>query len=204
VRIADDSPSNKDFDTTREFLADRKALDELKKVLGGPLTQDLVPVEAKDIFYELEMAALWRACGFTVDLDEPDVVVSGNGLSDRLGVACKYPSSWGQIHEHLSKEYKQITRNGYEGLVAIGLDQLVFNGMTNYMDFRQNPKHPLEVLQRATSEIMTNLVATRERDYPSEKPVDGAMVSLSAVGLYCDPAAMRSSVTGHLRPRSLA
>jgi hypothetical protein len=231
-KLADDSPIKKDFDTTREFLHDRKALEEgalmekwnhrvkefyhaqivvkrlidtvvtlkdqnrlksrLKQVLGGSLTQNFVPEAAKDYFYELEMAALWKDCGFTVELAEPDVVVSGNGLSAALGVACKYPSSWDQIHSHVSKGYKQITTHGYEGLVCIGLDQLVFNGMSNYMDFRQNDRHPLEIMESATGEAMTNLVRLRARDYPSEKPIDGAMLTMSAVGLHRQPAQLTS------------
>src|SRR5580704_11859480 len=134
VKLADDSPIKKDFDTTREFLNDKKMKEEavwmeewkprfkefyhaqivvkrlvdavvtlreqirlksrLKQVLGGSLTQDFVPEAAKDYFYELEMAALWKDWEFTVELAEPDVVVSGNGLSAALAVACKYPSSW--------------------------------------------------------------------------------------------------------------
>jgi hypothetical protein len=33
-------------------------------------------------------------------------------------VASKYLSSWEQIHDHVSKGYRQITRHGYEGLAA--------------------------------------------------------------------------------------
>lgn len=231
VKLAD-SPIKNDFDTTREFLHDRRTMEEsawmakwnprfkefyhaqivahrlteavvilkdqnklksrLKQVLGGTLTQDFEPDAAKDYFYELEMAALWKECGFVVELAEPDVVVSGNGLSAPLGVACKYPSGLGSLHEHISKGYKQITKHGYEGLVAIGLDQFVFKGMSNFMDFRQNDKPPLEIMERATTEAMTNLVALRDRDYPAEKPIDGAMITMSAIGIYGNPAGLTS------------
>jgi hypothetical protein len=230
LNLAADSPIAKDFDTTREFLSDRRTLEEsvwlpkwdprfkefyhaqivvhrltnavvilrgqqklrsrLKQVLGGSLTQNFEPEAAKDYFYELEMAALWKECGFTVELEEPDVVVSGNGLLAPLGVACKYPSGLGSLHEHISKGYKQITRHAYEGLVAIGLDQLVFKGMSNFMDFRKSEKPPLEVMKRATSEAMTNLVALREQNYPCEQPIDGAMITLSAAGIYGTPAGL--------------
>jgi hypothetical protein len=232
VKLADDSPIKKNFDTTREFLNDKNTMQEaewlakwnpqfkefyhaqivvkrltdavvtlkdqnrlksrLKQVLGGSLTQDFVPEAAKDFFYELEMAALWKKCGFAVELAEPDVVVSGNGLSAPLGVACKYPSSWDQIHSHVSKGYRQITRHGYEGLVCVGLDQLVFNSMSNFMDFRQNSRHPLEIMQSATSDVMTNLVRLRTQDCPSEKPIDGAMLTMSAVGIYGQPGQLTS------------
>jgi hypothetical protein len=227
VKLAEDSPIKKDFDTTREFLHDRKTLAEsvwspkwtprfkdfyhaqivvfrltdavailqdqkklrsrLKQVLGGSLTQNFEPEAAKDHFYELEMAALWKECGFTVELEEPDVVVSGNGLSEPLGVACKYPSGLSSLHEHISKGYKQITRHGYEGLVTIGLDQLVFKGMSNFMDFRQGDRPPLEVMEQATLKAMTNLVELRAKDYPSEEPIDGAMITMSACGIYREP-----------------
>jgi hypothetical protein len=230
VKLADDSPIKKDFDTTRAFLHDKKTLDEsvwlpkwdprfkefyhaqivvfrlteavailqeqkklksrLKQVLGGSLTQNFEPEAAKDYFYELEMAALWKECGFTVELEEPDVVVSGNGLSASVGVACKYPSGPSSLHEHISKGYKQITKHGYEGLVTIGLDQLFFKGMSNFMDFRQGNKPPLEVMKRATSEAMKNLVALRAEDYPSEEPIDGAMITMSACGIYGKPAGL--------------
>jgi hypothetical protein len=232
LKLADDSPIKKDFDTTREFLRDRRSVEEqelhakwnprfeefyhaqivvhrltqavlvlkdqnrlkgrLKQVLGGSLTQNFKANSAKDHFYELEMASLWKECGFSVELAEPDVVVSGNGLSGPLGVACKYPAGLKSLHEHISKGYRQITNHGYDGLVAIGIDQLTFNGMPNFMDFRQRDKSPLEIMERATSETMTNLVALRNRDYPAEKPIDGALITMSAIGIYGNPAGLTS------------
>ena len=232
VKLADDSPIKRDFDTTTEFLNDKRTMAEnawlekwsrrvkefydaqivvkrlvdavvalrgqarlkgrLKKVLGGPLTQDFVPDAAKDHFYELEMAALWAGCGFAVELAEPDVVISGNGLSAPLGVACKYPSGLASLHEHISKGYRQIAKQGYDGLVVIGLDQLACKGMSNFMDFRQGSRHPLEVMESLTADAMTRLVALRAQDYPSERPIDGAMLTMSAVGIYGQPAQLTS------------
>jgi hypothetical protein len=151
--IAQDGEPNPTVLPRRRLNGDQNRLkSRLKQVLGGALTQDFVPDAAKDYFYELEMAAHWKDCGFTVELAEPDVVVSGNGLSAPLGVACKYPSGLASLHDHISKGYGQITKHGYEGLVAIGLDQLVCKGMSNYMDFRQTDKHPLDIMERLTSE----------------------------------------------------
>jgi len=228
IKLADDSPIKKDFDTTRDFLNDKKSLDEpvwmekwnprfkefyhaqivvkrlvdavvvlegqnklksrLNQILGGPLTQDFVPHASKDYFYELEMAAMWKESGFTIELAEPDVVVSGNGLSAPVGVACKFPSGLASLHDHISKGYKQITKRGYEGLVAIGLDQLVCAGMSNYMDFRQSSRPPIEIMQSLTKDAMKNLVTLRAEGYPSELPIDGAMLTMSAVGIYGQPA----------------
>jgi len=73
-----------------------------------------------------------------------------------------------------------------------GLDQLVFNGMSNFMDFRRSAKPPLQLMKVASEEAMTNLVQQRINDYPSEKPIDGAMLTLSAVGSYREPAQLTS------------
>ncbi|MBS0206647.1 MAG: hypothetical protein JSS49_27540 [Planctomycetes bacterium] len=180
-------------DAVRVLRGQANLKSRLTQVLGGSLTQDFRPEASKDYFYELELAALWKECGFEVDLAEPDVVISGNGLSGPLGVACKYPSSWKQIHDHVSKGYRQITRHGYEGLVAIGLEQLVCDGMVNYLDFRQNEKSPLQIMERATSEMMTNLIAARARDYPAELPIDGLMLTMSAVGILGNPPQLASA-----------
>jgi hypothetical protein len=75
----------------------------LKKVLSGSLVQDFEPQQAKDFLYELDVAATLKKAGLGVELREPDIVLTGDGLSEPLGLACKYPSSVGQIHAHLSK-----------------------------------------------------------------------------------------------------
>ncbi len=164
--------------------------DYLKKVLSGSLVQDFEPQQAKDFLYELELAATLKQAGFGVELREPDIVLTGNGLSGPLAIACKYPSSVGQIHTHLSKSYSQIAKQKLDGLVALGMDQLVFGGMSNYMDFRQGERHPMEVLQDALGQIVRNLVVERARDYPSEKPLDGAIFTLTAGGIFGEPACL--------------
>ena len=168
----------------------------LRQVLSGPLTQDFSPEQAKDYFYELEIAHLFQRSGFTVALREPDVVVSGNGLSDELGMACKYPSSEAQIHVHLSKGYKQLAKQGLDGCVVIGLDLIIFNAIFDsapkFLDFRQGDRHPLDVANQCVGDATRNLVAQRAADYPSECPMDGAILSLGMWGIYGEPVGFTS------------
>jgi hypothetical protein len=97
----------------------------LREVLVGSLTQDFQPSSSKGKLCELELAATLKLAGFTVELREPDIVASGNGLSKPLAIACKYPSSRQQVHEHISKGYRQITRQNLDGVVSIGLELMV-------------------------------------------------------------------------------
>jgi hypothetical protein len=166
----------------------------LKIILPGDLTQGTDPTQAKDFFYELWLAAILAQSGFLVVLAEPDIVISGNGLGKPLGIACKYPSSEQQVHPHLSKGYKQIGKQSLDGLVAIGLDLLVYrkafpNGM-NYIDFRQGDRHPLEVVQQMVGEATVHLVESRPVLYPSEAPVDGLLTTLTVGGIIGSPASL--------------
>ena len=160
----------------------------LKSVLGGDLSPNFEPSQAKDIFYELELAADFCASGFTTTLREPDIAIADCGLQDQYGVACKYPSSESQIHAHLSKGYSQLTRQSMRGFVAIGFDLLIFKEIGKFIDFRQGHRAPLDVMQGCMNEAMTNLVTDRAEKYPSEAPIDGALFTLRASGIYGAPA----------------
>lgn len=162
----------------------------LKQVMGGSLTQDFKPDQAKDFFFELELAALWQQSGFKVELTEPDIVLSGNGLSASLAVACKYPSSKKQLHEHISKGYSQIGKQGMTGMVAIGLDQIVFSSMNHYIDFRQRDRPAMDVLLSMLEDLVRELVNERAKDYPAEAPVDGILLTLGVAGILGDPAGL--------------
>lgn len=172
-------------------LKDQSALKKtLKKVLAGSISQDFEPDQAKDYFYELEMAMLLKNAGFTVELREPDIVISGHGLTKKYGIACKYPSSIKHIHDHLSKGYNQLQKQGLDGFVAIGLDQIKFKGMNEYIDFRKLEDHPKNVIQGMLKDAMIELVEQRKIEYPAECPVDAAIVTLAASGIYGKPAAL--------------
>jgi len=98
----------------------------LEPVLAGNITQDFSPCQAKDFFYELELAYFLQRAGFSVTLREPDVMIEGNGLSRPIGLACKYPSSEQQVHAHISKGYSQLTGQQLPGVVAFGMELLIF------------------------------------------------------------------------------
>ena len=160
----------------------------LKTVLAGDLGPNSDPDHAKDIFYELELAADFSDAGLTVTLREPDIAISGCGLTAQYGVACKYPSSEKQIHSHLSKGYSQLTKQNLAGFVAIGFDLLVFGDFPGFVDFRQGNRHPLDVMQSAMNSAMMDFVNDRRQNYPSEDPIDGALFTLRASGIYGAPA----------------
>lgn len=54
---------------------------KLNIVLKESIAQDFKPTQAKRIFYELETAASLVQAGFDIELKDPDIIVSGNGLS---------------------------------------------------------------------------------------------------------------------------
>jgi hypothetical protein len=161
----------------------------LQEVLGGRLTQDFQPSQSKDKFYELELAATLKLAGFSVALREPDIVASGNGLAHALAIACKYPSSRQQIHKHISDGYRQITNQDLDGVVAIGLELLVANELSlpARLDFRRGNTPPFVIMENRLEFERRSLEVERERDYPSERPLDGLMLTLSFVGIYEDP-----------------
>ncbi len=80
----------------------------LKLVLSNDISQDYHPSQSKDFLYEMQVALWFQDAGFTVELAEPDLRVSGNGLSTTLGVACKNPSSKNKINRRISDGYEQI------------------------------------------------------------------------------------------------
>jgi len=161
----------------------------LKDILSGSITQDFRSSSAKDKPYELELAATLRLAGFSVALREPDIVASGNGLSKALAIACKYPSSRQQIHEHISNGYRQITRQNLDGVVSIGLELMVAKdmGLRGKLDFRRGNTPPLVIMENRLTTELHNLQVERERDYPCERKLDGLMLTLSCTGIHGDP-----------------
>lgn len=161
----------------------------LRIILGGAITQGGTPQQARDFFYELWLASVFSEAGFKVALQEPDIVVDRNGLSQKIGIACKYPSSEQQIHPNLSKGYSQLTKQGLRGFVALGIDQIVIEqaGLRSYLDFNQGGKHPLTVLQDQAESVVHKIVLERATRFPSEVPVDGLLVTLSLGGIYGAP-----------------
>ncbi|KKK72251.1 hypothetical protein LCGC14_2905750, partial [marine sediment metagenome] len=153
--------------TRLQGQADGTLRQYLKKILSGSLTQDFDPQEARDFFYELWIAGILAEAGFSVTLEEPDITVQGNGLSQKLGIACKYPSSEKQIHTHINKALSQLQRHGLQGFVAIGLDQIILRELfgSTFVDFNKGNKHPLDVLQSAIDAEVVKIVGERPKKY---------------------------------------
>jgi hypothetical protein len=161
----------------------------LEDVLVGSLAHDFQPSPSKDKFYELELAATLRLAGFSVALREPDVVASGNGLTKPLAIACKYPSSRQQVHDHISCGYHQITKQNLDGVVSIGLELMVAKELKlpAKLDFRRANTPALVIMERRLDTELRKLQTEREKDYPEERKLDGLMLTLSFSGIDGDP-----------------
>jgi hypothetical protein len=181
----------------------------VKDVLAGSISQDFKPSQAKDKLYELEFAATLKHAGFHVELREPDIVASGNGLSRPLAVACKYPSSRHQLHAHVSKGYKQITGQNLDGAVAIGLDLIVGKDarLQGILDFRLGDIPAPQILERRLANEVSTLQTERKRDYPAERPLDGLIMTVTIAGIDDEPptlAFLNSIMLGCLPGNPLA
>jgi hypothetical protein len=164
----------------------------LNDVLNASITQDFEPSSAKDKLYELELAATLKIAGFHVELREPDIVASGNGLSRPLAIACKFPSSRYQIHEHISNGYRQITKQNLDGAVAIGIDLIIGKEqrLHGVLDFGIGNLPPEEILDRRLVKEILTLEKDRKTDYPSERPLDGLIMTAAIVAKDRDSPAL--------------
>ena len=170
----------------------------LRIILSGGISQGGSPEQARDYLYELWLAGALSEAGFTVLLEEPDIVVEGNGLSQKIGIACKYPSSEKQIHAHLSKGYSQLSRHKLPGFVVLGIDQIVVekaNLGSRFVDFNQGEKNPVEVLSDHASSELVRIVKERPEKFPSEVPADELVVTVTLGGHYGSPAKL-TMITG--------
>ena len=95
----------------------------LRKLLRGTL--DLLKreqSEAKDTLWELELWALLDRLGISVNLEEPDIVVSFDPI--RTGIACKKIYSEANVSKVMSDAVAQIERDFDIGGVALNIDDL--------------------------------------------------------------------------------
>ena len=89
--------------------------------LGGkPVAGTQQHDHARDIQFELYLAAVARRSGFEVRLDEPDVICLDEGWG-RIALAAKRIQSEGKIERHLRKASSQLEASGIPGLVAVDL-----------------------------------------------------------------------------------
>ena len=124
------------------------------------MAQFLAAADTKDKFYELELASILKLAGFSVQLREP----VSNGLGDRLAIACKYPFSRQQIHEHINNGYRQITRQEMDGVVSLGMELIVAKEMKlpSRLDFRKANRPPLAIMEDRLNTEVRNLQVERQ------------------------------------------
>ena len=174
------------FVNSVEVLNDSPGITKVvKDVITGDVTQDFQSSSAKDKLFEIETGATLKVAGFSVELAEPpDLIISGNGLSQRIGIACKYPSSRQQFNYHISKGYRQVARSGLKGFVAIGFDLLVGKDkkLPGIPDFNRGPKPSMELQLEWLEQEMRKLITEHARDYPGERQIDCLMISVAFVG----------------------
>ncbi len=87
-----------------------------RAVGGGANRHDL----ARDIQFELYIAALTRRAGFQVHLGEPDVLCFDEELGD-LALAAKRIQSKRKIRKRIKEANKQLRDSGIPGFVAVDL-----------------------------------------------------------------------------------
>ena len=152
------------------------------------LSQDFDQSQSKEYLYELYVGAILRRSGFTIEFAEPDLKISGHGLSQTLGVACKYLSSEDKINRNISKGYEQIEGQGLRGFVAIGMDNIVCAGLKRFIQFPEKPEHIMATMAGTLGEWVRHLIKARA-GVQGRKPLDGAMFTLRMVGIWGSPLA---------------
>jgi hypothetical protein len=150
------------------------------------IKQDFEPSQSKTYLYELEIGARFQEAGFAVTFEEPDVRISSNGLSQQIGLACKYPSSEKKLDQRISEGYDQIDRQGIPGLVAVGMDILCCRGMKRFVQF---PDSEAVILGTMADELSQWAAKTTKRraGVKGRRPLNGAVFTLSMTGIFGEP-----------------
>jgi hypothetical protein len=73
--------------------------------------------------------------------------------------------------------------------VAVGLDLIVAKemGLRGLLNFNKANEPPQRILERRLETEFRNLEMERVRDYPSERQLDGLILSVSYVGIVGNP-----------------
>ncbi len=105
--------------------------EKLASLLPSILSGSLLPssdarTRARDLQFELWLAAQLIQAGFEVTLEEPDIVFVLSGQN--YGIAAKRISSATQISKRVRKAVKQLQHARLRGLVALSFDRLVSPG----------------------------------------------------------------------------
>ncbi len=95
----------------------------LPDLLSGSITGEGRNQTARNLQFELFIAAQLAHSGFTVTLEEPDMVFVHEGTS--LAVAAKRVVSGRQVVSRVREGVQQLARVGDGGLIALSLDRLI-------------------------------------------------------------------------------
>lgn len=170
---------------------DRKIMhDNLQIIVDGNVSQTFEEEAARNYLYELEVASWLVRTGYTVALGEPDIRVSNNGLNQEYGIACKFVSSEKKLNSNISKGYEQIEGQKLTGLVAVGMDNLVFQNLGGrYIKFPSDQREIFGTLRTNLHDRVRKLEAQRAGT-PGRLPLDGALFTLSIAGIYGEPSGL--------------
>jgi hypothetical protein len=165
----------------------------LRLVLSGDISQTFKPTQAKDFLYELQVAYWFHKAGFSVEIgQEPDLWISGHGLSKKLGIACKYPSSKNKLDDRISKGYDQLEKHNLQGIVAVGFDLILCGHMRNYIRFPNDSQRALNTVAKELNSWVEKTIARRAG--AGRRPLENAMFSL-VMGGFTEPPARLQFIT---------
>src|SRR5258708_1850503 len=103
--------------------AEPAVLEKLRAALrGAPLPSEDANPGARDLQFELYIAARCRLAGIPTEIREPDSVVTSRGLT--LGVAAKRAKSAKHVERLVHEGGRQLERAGLPGIVALSFDRL--------------------------------------------------------------------------------
>jgi hypothetical protein len=159
---------------------------QLELATLSDLSQDFEQSQAKEYLYELQIAGTLHRSGFTVVFAEPDLRVSGNGLSRQLGIACKYVSSEKKLNGRISKGYEQIADQGISGIVAVGMDNIIAENLNRFIQFPDDPARIRAGMAKELGHWIQQTIRSRA-GVAERAPLDGAMFTLRMVGIWGAP-----------------
>jgi hypothetical protein len=170
--------------------------DKLRLATMEDISQDFERRQSKEYLYELQVATWMQQAGFAVNFREPDLGVSGGGLAQPVSIACKYPSSQKKLNDRISEGYRQIAGQSGQGIVAVGMDLLVCEGMRNFIHFPDDDEVVVSSLARDLSDRVDQVARSRAGT-PGRTPPRGAMFTLKMVGFQGKPAHLKPAHYAH-------
>lgn len=146
-------------------------------VSGRVLPQsEIQQSRARDLQFELNIAAHCRAAGYVVESKEPDVLVRGQ--KEDFGIAVKRPKSSKTLERHIRKASEQIQKSGMDGLVAVDLS--LIHNPENKILLTQKPEEGIEAVQAAADRFV-ELNKNRVRSFVKVPNVFGLVVYMSSL-----------------------